>query len=281
MNASKIQWGLSLLTGWNFNISLPCVNFWQLYSASAPWWFVFTWPHGFFLHTNNLVFSQSLKGIPLQISDAIPQNVTTSSPKSNLYPLNNTAMLCLGYLGYPTCTTVCKVPVEADCWGYISFVSLLSEITALHCLLSDIWTQLFHLFCPVFQMFVVESKPDISIIATQPAVSILPWFLEDMFCWVLNCILTVFFYFWNFRSFILLPSGLHCLYEKSAIILIIFPINVFLSCSCFQIFLYIKYSYAYVQFSLYFSCMGLLSFQNLWLNAFPPILKILKQYFFK
>lgn len=52
-------------------------EFWQLCSASVPWQLFIAWPHGFFsLHMNFLVFSQNLKGTPMQISSAIPRNTS-------------------------------------------------------------------------------------------------------------------------------------------------------------------------------------------------------------
>lgn len=222
-------------------------EFWQLWSASPHWQLFFAWPHGFFLHMNSLVFSQSFKGIPMQIWVLFLKNISTLLPYKYWQPLPQTPIFV--FLTQHYYHAVLRLP-----WVPYLYHSLQST-----------WRQIaramFHLFtffqisqpctacCPIpensyFTYFVWYSKclwsriNLVPIIATWPAESTSSLFLKDIFCWVLNYILTVSFTF-GILKVILLSSGLHCFYEKAAIILIIFPLNVFLFYSCFKIFLYI------------------------------------------
>ena len=80
-----------------------------------------------------------------------PHFPAVSATWKSVSSTSKTTVLCLASPFLYQTKKGLEVWVQGDCWG--SPVSFLPGFTVLRCLLSNVWKQLFHLFCPVFSVF--------------------------------------------------------------------------------------------------------------------------------
>lgn len=155
----------------NSNVPLPYESSGNcsVYSSMEIFICVALW--SFTLCMQGLVFSQRLKGLPMQISGTLSQNVSnfvfcfanSSSlglcKHCSLSPhLSETSRFCLKLL---LCIAVWKAPVSINlkwtCSSHLVYFPSY-KITILYWLFSNVWKELLHIFCSVFYLFMAEQR---------------------------------------------------------------------------------------------------------------------------